>query len=270
MAIVAMSRELGSLGTVIGTAVALKLGYDYIYQEITSEAARDYEVVEEQLIRVVEKAPRMLERLKGDYRRYQSFVQAQVYKAAQRDNVILIGRWSTLLLREIGHAIRVRVTAPEEVRAQRVMDMMQVGKEKALEMVRENDMERGERMAHVYGVDWKAPHLYDLVLNTEKVSVEAAAQLIEGLARRPEYQATEESRRKLDSLAMVSAIRAKLKANRSTRDVDVDIQARDGEVALTGVVANEAEKKALERMVKGMKGVRALESHLRVMTQPVR
>ena len=270
MAIIAMSRELGSLGTVIGTAVAQKLDYDYIYQEITSEAARDYEVVEERLIRVVERAPRLLERLKGDYRRYQSFVQAQVYKAAQRDNVILIGRWSTLLLREVGHAIRVRVTAPEEVRARRIMDMMQVGKEKALEMVRENDMERGERMAQLYGVDWKAPHLYDLVLNTEKVSVEAAAELIEGLARRTEYQATEESRRKLDSLAMVSAIRAKLKAYRSTRDVDVDIQASDGEVVLAGVVANEAEKKALERMVKGMQGVRALESNLRVMEPPVR
>jgi osmotically-inducible protein OsmY len=61
-----------------------------------------------------------------------------------------------------------------------------------------------------------------------------------------------------------------LKAHRSTRDVDVDIQARDGEVVLTGVVANEAEKKALERMVKGMQGVRALDSRLRVMAQPVR
>ena len=168
MPIIAMSRELGSLGTVIGTAVADKLGYAYIYQEITSQAARDYEVVEERLIRVVEKAPGFLERLQGDYRRYQAFVQAQVYKAAQRDNVILIGRWSTLLLREVGHAIRVRVTAPEEVRAGCVAEMMHISREKALQMVKENDLERGERMAHLYGVDWKSPDLYDLVLNTER------------------------------------------------------------------------------------------------------
>lgn len=270
MAIIAMSRELGSLGTVIGTAVAKKLGYEYIYQEITSDAARDYEVVEEQLVRVVEKAPRFFERLKGDYRRYQAFVQAQVYKAAQRDNVILIGRWSTLLLREVSHAIRVRVTATDEVRAQRVMEMMQVGKEKALEMVRENDTDRGERMAHLYGVDWKAPHLYDLVLNTEKVSVEAGAELIETLARRSEYQPTEASKRKLGSLAIVAAIRARLKAHAPTRDVDVDIQANNGKIILMGVVANELEKKAVERMVKSIKGIHALDSHLRVMNLPVR
>ena len=41
MTIIAMSREFGSLGTVIGTAVAEQLGYDYIYHEITSSAARD-------------------------------------------------------------------------------------------------------------------------------------------------------------------------------------------------------------------------------------
>jgi cytidylate kinase len=270
MAIIAMSRELGSLGTVIGTAVAEKLGYGYIYQEITSQAARDYEVIEERLIRVVEKAPGFLERLKGDYRRYQAFVQAQVYKTAQRDNVILIGRWSTLLLREVGHAVRVRVTAPEEVRAGRVAEMMQVGREKALQVVRENDHERGERMAHLYGVDWKSPDLYDLVLNTEKVSVEAGAELIERLVRRIEYQATEESKHKLDSLAISSAIRARLKAHRPTRDVDVDIHASNRTIVLMGVVANETEKKAVERMVKGIKGVHAVESHLRVMKLPVR
>src|SRR5713226_4628694 len=35
-----MPRELGSLGTGIGTAVAKQLGYDYVYQAITSAAMR--------------------------------------------------------------------------------------------------------------------------------------------------------------------------------------------------------------------------------------
>jgi cytidylate kinase len=270
MAIIAMSRELGSLGTLIGSAAAKTLGYEYIYQEITSEAARDYEVVEEKLIRVVERAPGFLEKLKGDFRRYQAFVQAQVFKAAQQDNVVLIGRWSTLLLREIDHAVRVRVTAPEDVRAQRVMEMMQVGREKALEMLRENDLERGGRMEQLYGVDWKAAHLYDLVLNTEKVSVEAGADLIVGLVRRDEYRTTEKSRRKLSNLAMASAIRAELKAHRSTHDADLDVQVGDGGVVLMGVVTSETEKRAVERVVKGMEGVRKLNSHLQIMKYKAR
>ncbi len=266
MAIIAMSRELGSLGTVIGTAVAKQLGYKYIYQEITSEAARDYEVLEEKLIRVVEKAPRMLEKLKGDFRRYQAFVQAQVFKAAQSDNVVLIGRWSTLLLREIKHAVRVRVTAPEEVRARRVMEMMQVGREKALEIVRENDIERGGRMEQLYAVDWKAPHLYDLVLNTEKVTVEAGAALIVELVKREEFQPTEQSKKALHNIAVAASVRAELKSHRSTHEVDVDVQVDDGNVTLMGVVTSEAEKRSVERVVKGIKDVSAVDSHLRVMT----
>ncbi|MBI2228830.1 MAG: cytidylate kinase family protein [Deltaproteobacteria bacterium] len=270
MAIIAMSRELGSLGTVIGTAVAKELGYEYIYQEITSTAARDYEVLEEKLVRVVEKAPRMLERLTGDFRRYQAFVQAQVFKAAVKDNVVIVGRWSTLLLREVAHAVRVRVTAPVEVRARRVMEMMQVGVEKALEMVRENDTERGGRMEHLYGVDWTAPHLYDLVLNTEKVSVKAGAELVVNLARKEEYRATTESKRKLDNLALASAIRAELKAHRATRDADVDIQVNNGDIEIMGVVSSEAEKKAVEKVVSTVKSVRKLENHLKVMKYVIR
>ncbi len=270
MSIVAMSRELGSFGTLIGNTVAKQLGYEYIYQEITSGAARDYEVMEENLVRVVEKAPRILERLKGDFRRYQAFVQAQVFKAAQKDNVVLIGRWSTLLLKEIRHVIRVRVTAPEEVRAGRVMEMMQVGREKALELVRENDLERGGRMEHLYGVDWKAPYLYDLVLNTEKISIDAGAELIAKLVGRVEYRVTDDSKNKLDNLALASYIRADLKAHRATHDVDIDIQVNDAEVVVMGVVASENEKKAVEKLVRGTKGVRKVDSHLRVFELGIR
>lgn len=266
MGIIAMSRELGSLGTVIGTAVAKQLGYEYVYQEITGTAARDYEVMEEKLIRVVEKSPRFLEKLRGDFRRYQAFVQAQVFKIAEKDNVVLIGRWSTLLLRGIDHALRVRVTASLEVRARRVEEMMQVGPEKALELVKENDLERGERMRQLYDVDWTAPHLYDLVLNTEKISVEAGAALIVQLVQRKEFRATDASKRKLRNLAMASSIRAELKAHRSTRDADVDIQVNNGEVTLMGVVATEAEKRAVERTVAGIKSLTRVESNLRVMS----
>jgi cytidylate kinase len=266
MSIVAMSRELGSLGTVIGGLVAKQLGYEYVYQEITTEAARDYEVVEEKLIRVLERAPRFMEKFKGDFRRYQAFVQAQVFKAAERDNVVLIGRWSTLLLRDIEHSLGVRVTALVELRARRVVEMMQVGMEKALEMVRENDLERGERMRQLYDVEWTAPHLYDLVLNTEKISVEEGAACIVGLLQGKRFRATAASQRKLARLALASGIRAELKAHRSTRDADIDIRVENGEVTLTGVVASEAEKRAVERAVAGMKDLKKMDSRLRVMS----
>lgn len=265
MAIITISRELGSLGTVVGTMVAKQLGYDYVYQQITSTAAKDYEVMEEKLLRVVEKAPRFLERLRGDFRRYQAIVQAQVFEEAEKDNVVLIGRWSTLLLREVDHALRVRVTAPVEVRARRVVEMMRVRMKKALDLVRENDEERGERMRQLYNVDWQAPHLYDLVLNTEKISVEAGAALIIQLVQGAPFRATEASNKKLHDLAVISAIRAELKSHRSTQKADVGIQVDGGKVALTGVVANEAEKRAVERVVAGIQGIEKVESHLRLL-----
>ena len=216
-------------------------------------------------MRVVEKAPRFMERIRGDYRRYQAFVQAQVFKEAERDNVVLIGRWSALLLRDIAHAVRVRVTAPIEVRALRVAQMMEVGEEKALEMVRQNDSERGERMRYLYDVDWTAPHLYDLVLNTEKISTERGARLIVELAEDAQFQATDASRKQLHNLALASRIRAELKSHRSTQKTDIDIRVHNTQIELRGIVANESEKRAVERLVSHMKGLGKVDSQLQVL-----
>lgn len=104
---------------------------------------------------------------------------------------------------------------------------MNVSMEKALVMVRQNDLERAERMRQLYAVEWVAPHLYDLVLNTEKLSVDAAASALVHMARRSEFKATVESKKKLHELLLASRIRAGLKARRATQNVDIDIQVTD-------------------------------------------
>jgi hypothetical protein len=43
----------------------------------------------------------------------------------------------------------------------------------------------------------------------------------------------------------------------------------NGETIIMGVVANETEKKAVEKLIRGMKGIHIAESQLRVMNMPV-
>lgn len=56
MVIVAMTREMGGLGTSIGMDVAGRLGYAFVREDITREAAREYAVEEEHLIAAVRAA----------------------------------------------------------------------------------------------------------------------------------------------------------------------------------------------------------------------
>jgi hypothetical protein len=73
MPVVAMTREMGSLGSVM------------------RDAAREYWVRESRLVGVVEEAPGLLERLRRPGFRYRAYLEAAVLEAALQDRVVLVG-----------------------------------------------------------------------------------------------------------------------------------------------------------------------------------
>jgi len=99
MGIVALTRELGSMGTAIGERIAQRRGYRYVRREILAEAARFGEVSEEQLLDAVEVGPGLWERLAEPGARSYLHVAASVLEFAAGDNVVLLGRWSTRRMR---------------------------------------------------------------------------------------------------------------------------------------------------------------------------
>ena len=52
-----------------------------------------------------------------------------------------------------------------------------------------SDRERAEYVQEEYGVDWQSPSLYDLIINTSRLSVEAVVSLIVTAARALEVKA---------------------------------------------------------------------------------
>ncbi len=135
MPIIAMTKEMGSLGTFVGLEVARQLGYEFLRNNIIRVAAREYRAMEGQLVGAVEQAPGFLERFGRRGRRYQVYIQAAVLDAALRERVLLMGRWSTIFLRGVRHAVRVRVCAPAEVRGQRVMKRFGIDHDEAIRRI---------------------------------------------------------------------------------------------------------------------------------------
>ena len=64
-------------------------------------------------------------------------------------------------------------------------------------------------------------------------------QQIQQLVARPEFAETAASRALLADMALAAAVRAALKENESTREVNIDIQGHDGKLVLRGIVLNE-------------------------------
>jgi cytidylate kinase len=270
MPIVAMTKEMGSLGTFVALEVARRLGYEFLRNDLVTRAAREFRVREVGVVGAVERPPRLAERLGGRSRRYRLYLEAAVLEAALRERVVLMGRWSTIFLHGVGHAVRVRVCAPVEVRAQRIMRRLSVGHDEAVRRIAAYDEGVRTRMRQMFGVDWTDPLLYDLVVNTEAVTLESAVRQVLALCEAPEFQATAESLAALRDRALAAQVGATLKATAASAGADVDVQASGGRVMLSGIVASEREREAVEAATREVRGVTGVTSEVRVFRRPFR
>lgn len=270
MPMLAMTREMGSLGTFIGQEVARRLGYTFTRHEIIAEAAQMYDAAEESLVGTVEAKPGVWDGLSEIARRHFAFIAAEVFEAALKDNVVIMGRWSTLLLRGVDHALRVRVCAPMDLRVQRIVERLGVTAEDARVQIQKSDRAVRARIRQFFEVEWGDPLLYDLTLSTDRFTVESGAGLLCHLMARPEWQATEASRAVLQDKAQAARIRAALKANPDTARLNITIRCQGGRVELAGTVGSVAAREAAGRVAAIHAGVQSVDNHLVVIQMPLR
>jgi cytidylate kinase len=243
MAIVTIAHETGSGGPEIGIELAKRLGFRYVDRDMLSEAALRYGVGEDKLNELDEKKPSLFERFDVETRQYITVLQSALLDAAEEDNVVINSRGGQMLLRGISHVLRVYVIAPFELRVKRVMKKMTAQAQESVdvrttaEMVRRSDQEKHGRIRYLYDVNWGDPALYDLVLNTEKLSVEAGVGAIAGLVRG--LVMTEESRQQVRDRALGSRVRAALAAHPDTRKYRLSVEADRGLIRLEGTAVLE-------------------------------
>ena len=262
MSIVAISHEIGSGGPEIGQQLADRLGYKYVDQELIADTAHRYGLLEEKLSHLDESKPSLFERFDAETRRYITAIQTSLFEFAEHDNVVLMGRGGQWLLRGIPHALRVRVMAPFELRVKWLAKKLAGSMGEAAnmrtvtEMARRDDTERAGRMRYLYEVDLADPALYDLVINTEKLSVGAAVELIAGGARRPELQTTDAATQLVADRSLASRVQVALATNPETRQYRITVEAKGGTVTLEGTAAMDD---ALD-VARGVEGVREVKA----------
>ena len=243
MAVITISHEMGAGGPEIGMAVAQRLGSHYVDQELISDAAHRYGLLEEKLTHLDESKPTLFERFDTETRRVITVLQTALLEFAEQDNVVLMGRGGQWLLRGIPHVFRIRVIAPFELRVKRAAKKLTGQMQEAVnprtvtDMVRRDDAEKSGRMRYLYEVDLNDPSLYELVLNTEKLSTEGAVELIAVAARRDDFATTEAGRQIVADRALASRVQVALATHPETRKYLITVEAQRGVVTLAATAA---------------------------------
>jgi len=255
MTIVAISREMGSGGYEIGAAVAKVLNFEYVNRQILLEAAHAHGVPEAKIVDVVERRFSLWERFDEEKRRYLIFLEAAYYSFAEKGNLVTASRSGPFFVRDVRHALKVRIMAPFEVRVRRVMAQDKLDQKAATAKVRTYDRELSGRIDYLFGLDWTLPENYDLVINTRDDAWEFYTDLLVVAARHPQYQATPESRQKIRDLSLAAQVRAAIATDPGTKHINIEVTARAGHVVLKGVVFSPAVLDAAAEVAQRIPGV---------------
>ncbi len=255
MTIVAISREMGSGGYEIGAAVAKALNFEYVDRQILLEAAHAHGVPEAKLVDVVERRLSLWERLDEEKHRYLIFLEAAYYAFAERGNLVTASRSGPFFVRDVAHAVKVRIMAPVEVRVRRVMQQEQLDQKTAAAKVRHYDRELSGRIDYLFGLNWTRPEHYDLVINTANEAWAFYADLLVWAARHPRYHPTPESLQRIRDLSLAAQVRAALATDPGTKHLSLEVRAQAGRVALQGVVFSPAIMEAAAEVANRVPGV---------------
>jgi cytidylate kinase len=256
MPVVAITREMGSLGNEVADGLGNELGLPVIYHEVIDHLADRMRVRRSHVIRLLDGHAGLLERLTAD--KVSMFLHSsdEVIALAQQGKGAIIRGWgATHLLRNVPHVVCVRVCAPFKVRHQRMMQ--RVGSDDAemiADEIHRNDEAHTAIMRRNFDLRWTDPEHYDVVLNTERVIVGECVDEILQLVQSPKFAETDQSRQRLDDLALAARVRAALLKSPETRPIRVAISANAGVVTLAG--CSEDEVLALIEIVVGVPGVR--------------
>ena len=101
-----------------------------------------------------------------------------IRNVAAQGQVLVLGQGGQVLLHDMPDSCHVQIVAPVELRVRRVAERRQTVEAEARRQVRQNDRARADYLARYLGVNWLDPVLYDLVISTERASVDSAVSLI--------------------------------------------------------------------------------------------
>jgi cytidylate kinase len=266
MPLIAMNREIGSLGRDVAAGLEQALGMKVRHHEIIDHLANRARIRKSHVISFLEGKQGILERLTTDQVRLRVLTCDEIMSMAESEDALILRGWgATSLLKEIPHCVRVCISASRRTRVKRMMERLDSSDhERVQRIVDQNDESARAVMRRNFHIDPNDINEYDVGFNTDRVPVEQCVDEIVKMVKSPEFAETDASRAKLRDLALAHHVRAALRTHSATSHCLVRVEANGGHVQLRGTVDYIEQSEACSDIARRIKGVRVLENHLHV------
>ena len=204
--VVCISAEAGAGAEEVVLLVAERLGYRVVDEGIVARAAREAGV-EHHVVADVELRRSFISRLFRDIAGSSGFVAAgtgfpvydmddepsthdlrllirsAIEETASQGEVVIVSHAASIALAGRESLLRVLLTGSAEIRATRVVAVRAVAEKEAARIVAEEDVGRADYLRRFYDIRAELPTHYDLVVNTDRLAPEEAAEVVVTAAR---------------------------------------------------------------------------------------
>jgi cytidylate kinase len=200
--VIAISRAMGANGEVIGREIAAGLGYRYLDSEIIDLAAERVGATAEE-VASAERRKGLLARMLDNLARanfaspdmpvdpslftqqlgpeYPQIIVGVIREVAAQGKCVLVAHGASHALGASEGVLRVLVTGSPDVRAARIHKDSH-GPGRARQEIDESDKARADFLKRFYDIDEESSDQYDLVLNTDRITVADAVKAVRAVA----------------------------------------------------------------------------------------
>ena len=176
MAVITISRQIGSSGTYIANELSKNLKLAYADKTVIEAVMEEYGF--SNFENVYEKRSSFWERYDEERQKIVRFLNATLYAFAKAQDVVILGRGGFGLFQNFSDVLNVRIKAPLELRLERKVKEYGLSEETMLAALQEADHVRCAFVEHDLGFDHNNAELFDLVIDTGIVSPATAVNWI--------------------------------------------------------------------------------------------
>jgi len=266
MAIITISRQMGSGSIPIAHEIADKLGYTLVDGDAIMQVAASYGLSAESVEQADEKPPHFVEQMDFQQEIDLHLIELIVLEYALKGNVIIYGRGGQDLLKDIRSVLRIRIIAPFEDRVEHWAEREWLDPDRARVLLRKSDQQRAGFIQYYFDRDWNDPLGYDLTINTQRLSLDNAIKIIsESINDQNLVECKAECKKKLSDLVLRKKVEIAILSSGKVDAYMLEITAEDGTISLSGQLHSQAEKRTALKLTESIEGVENVNEEIRVV-----
>jgi cytidylate kinase len=183
MSVIPISRDAGSFGDEIAKQLSEELGYTLLDHDKIKDLLEDKGIKTPVIEQFEEKTPGFFSKFSEKRERFLNYLSLAVLEECSKGGLVVLGLGGQYMFSSHEALVRVRITAPLAMRTERVADKYECDKTYASKVINNIDNDREGFNQSFFGKDVQDISSYDLVINTEYISIDDSVDFIKKVCR---------------------------------------------------------------------------------------